>query len=80
MFEERAGRLSRSVERKGVVELSLKIDTDGHVIEHKIIDNTTGSQRILQSVITAAYKSKWESIKIKDSKIVYWVEKTYRFN
>ena len=65
---------------KGFVELSLKIGTDGHVIEHKIIDNTTGSQQILQSVITAAYKSKWESIKIKDSKIVYWVEKTYRFN
>lgn len=65
---------------KGFVELSLKIGTDGHVIEHKIIDNTTGSQQILQSVITAAYKSKWEPIKIDNSKIVYWVEKTYRFN
>ena len=65
---------------QGFVELSLKIGTDGHVIEHKIIDNTTGSKQILQSVITAAYKSKWEPVKIKNSKIVYWVEKTYRFN
>ena len=65
---------------KGFVELSLKIGTDGHVIGHKIIDNTTGSQQVLQSVITAAYKSKWEPVKINNSKIVYWVEKTYRFN
>jgi len=65
---------------KGFVELSLKIGTDGHVIEHKIIDNTTGSQNILRSVITAAYKSKWEPVKINNNKIVYWVEKTYRFN
>ena len=65
---------------KGFVELSLKIGTDGHVIEHKIIDNTTGSQQVLQSVITAAYKSKWEPVKINNNKIVYWVEKTYSFN
>ncbi len=74
--------LPRNVDKdaKGFVELSLKIGTDGHVIEHKIIDNTTGSQQILQSVIIAAYKSKWEPVKIDNSKIVYWVEKTYRFN
>ena len=65
---------------KGIVELSLKIGTDGQVIEHKIIDNTTGSQQVLQSVITAAYRSKWEPVKINNNKIVYWVEKTYSFN
>jgi hypothetical protein len=65
---------------KGYIEMKLKIGADGKVIEHKVIENTTGSQRCLQSVIAAAYKSKWEPIKIKDSKIVYWVKKTYRFN
>lgn len=65
---------------KGLIELELKIGIDGKVIEHKIIANTTGSQKYLQSVITAAYKSRWEPVKIKNSKIVYWVEKTYRFN
>ena len=65
---------------KGYIDLALKIGTDGHVLGHKIIDNTTGSQEILQSVLKAAYKSKWERVKINNSKIVYWIEKTYRFN
>lgn len=65
---------------KGLVELSLKIGTDGHVIEHKIVNNTTESPQVLQSVITAAYKSKWEPVKIDNNKVVYWVEKTYSFN
>ena len=65
---------------KGLIVMELKISTDGKVIEHKVIANTTGSQKCLQSVITAAYKSRWESVKIKDNSIVYWVEKTYRFN
>lgn len=65
---------------KGYIEMKLKIGTDGKVLEHKVLTNTTGSQQCLQSVITAAYKSKWEPIKIRNNKIVYWVEKTYRFN
>ncbi len=65
---------------KGFIDLALKIGTDGHVLEHKIIDNTTGSNDILQSVLKAAYKSKWEAVKINNSHVVYWVEKTYKFN
>ncbi len=65
---------------KGLIVIELKIGTDGKVIEHKVISNTTGSQKYLQSVITASYKSKWESVKIKNNNVVYWVEKTYRFN
>jgi len=65
---------------EGLIVLKLKIGTDGKVIEHKIITNTIGSKECLQSVITAAYKSKWEPVKIKDNNVVYWVEKTYRFN
>jgi hypothetical protein len=65
---------------KGHVDIILKIGTDGKVLEYKIIANTTGSKEILQSVIAAAYKSKWEPVKINNNKIVYWVEKTYSFN
>jgi hypothetical protein len=74
--------LPKNVEKntKGYIELSLKIGTDGRVIEYKIIGNTTGSDQVLQSVIMAAYKSKWEPIKIKNNKVIYWVEKTYSFN
>ena len=63
----------------GYIDLRLKIGTDGKVIEHKVIANTTGSNKYLQNVITAAYKSRWEPIKINNSKIDYWVEKTYTF-
>ena len=65
---------------KGLIDVELKIGIDGKVIEHKVNLNTTGSQKCLLSVIIAAYKSKWEPIKVKNNKIVYWVEKTYRFN
>ncbi len=64
----------------GIISLTLKIGTDGRVITHKVLLNTTGSDKELQNVIKAAYKSKWEAIKIKDTKIEYWVNKTYRFN
>ncbi|MFZ0452682.1 MAG: hypothetical protein WAM24_02965 [Ignavibacteriaceae bacterium] len=63
----------------GYINLRLKIGTNGKVIEHKVIANTTGSYKYLQSVIVAAYKSRWEPIKIDNSKIDYWVEKTYTF-
>jgi hypothetical protein len=74
--------LPKNVEKntKGYIELSLKIGTDGHVMEYKIIGNTTGSDQALQSVIMAAYKSKWEPVKIKNNRVIYWVEKTYSFN
>jgi len=65
---------------KGLIVIKLKIGTDGKVIEHKVITNTTGSQKYSQSVINAAYKSKWEPVKIKANNVVYWIEKTYRFN
>jgi hypothetical protein len=65
---------------KGYVDIALKIGTEGNVLDYKVIRNTTGSKEILQSVLTAAYKSKWEPVKIKNSKVIYWVEKTYSFN
>ncbi len=63
----------------GYIALRLKIGTDGKVIGHKLIVNTTGSNKYLQNVIVAAYKSRWEPIKIDNNNIDYWVEKTYTF-
>lgn len=63
----------------GYIDLRLKIGTDGRVIEHKVIANTTGSNKYLHNVIVAAYKSRWEPVKIDNNKIDYWVEKTYTF-
>ncbi len=63
----------------GYIDLKLKIGIDGKVIEYIVIANTTGSNKYLHSVIAAAYKSRWEPIKINNNKIDYWVEKTYTF-
>ena len=62
---------------RGYIEIKLKIGTDGKVIGYKIIENTTGSEKYLKNVIAAAYKSRWEPIKINNNKITYWVEKIY---
>lgn len=65
---------------KGYVEIKLKIGTDGKVLEYRIIANTISSHQCLEKVVAAAYKSRWEPVKIDNNKIVYWVNKTYNFN
>ena len=65
---------------KGTIILVLKIGTDGFVKEDKIIYNTTNNFECLKNTIDAAYKSRWEQIKIEGKQILYWIEKTYKFN
>ncbi len=64
----------------GYIQLKLKIGTDGKVIDYKLVANTTGSKEYLQNVIEAAFKSRWEPVKIKNSEVEYWIDKTYTFN
>jgi len=73
--------LPQNVEReKGEILLLLKIGKDGFVKEHKVIINTLNDSAGLKNVIDAAYKSRWEKIKMEGTQIEYWVEKKYRFN
>jgi hypothetical protein len=65
---------------KGIIILVLKIGTDGQVKEHKVIYNTSNSQPCLNSTIEAAYRSRWEKIKMEGRQIEYWIEKSYSFN
>lgn len=65
---------------KGTIILILKIGTDGLVKEDKIIYNTTNNAECLKNTIDAAYKSRWEQIKMEGKQIQYWIEKTYKFN
>jgi hypothetical protein len=65
---------------KGTIILVLKIGTDGLVKEHKVIYNTSNSQPCLNGTIEAAYKSRWEKIKMEGRQIEYWIEKSYSFN
>jgi hypothetical protein len=65
---------------KGTIILILKIGTDGYVKEHKVIYDTINNHECLKSVTEAAYKSRWEKIKMEGRQIEYWLEKSYRFN
>lgn len=65
---------------KGTIILVLKIGTDGFVKEHKVIYNTSNDDACLMNTIDAAYKSRWEQVKIEGKQVQYWIEKTYRFN
>lgn len=65
---------------EGIIVLVLMIGIDGRVKEHKIVYNTTNNSVCLKNTIDAAYKSKWEPVKIEGKQIQYWIEKTYRFN
>jgi len=64
----------------GEILLLLKIGKDGYVKEHKVIINTIEDQLGLKNVLEAAYKSRWEKIKMEGTQIEYWVEKKYRFD
>jgi len=65
---------------KGEILLLLKIGKDGYVKEHKVIMNTVNDPIGLKNVLEAAYKSRWEKIKIEETQIEYWIEKKYIFN
>lgn len=64
---------------KGAVKLSVRIGKEGLVKDHKVLQNSTNSSECLAEVLKAAYKSKWQSVKIEGKLIEYWTEKTYRF-
>lgn len=73
--------LPQNVEgEKGEILLLLKIGKDGAVKEHKVIINTFNDPFGLKNVVDAAYKSRWEKLKMEGAQIEYWVEKKYRFN
>jgi hypothetical protein len=64
----------------GKLELSLKINEDGKVIDHKILFNSLDCSDCLNLIIHAAYKSKWEPAIVDGKKADFWVEKSYTFN
>lgn len=65
---------------EGTIILVLRIGIDGFVREHKVIYNTSGDESYLMNTIDAAYKSRWEPLKIEGKQVQYWIEKTYKFN
>lgn len=64
----------------GELQLSLKIDENGQVVDHRILSNSLDCTDCLNAIIQAAYKSKWEPAVVDGKKTAYWVEKSYIFN
>lgn len=69
----------RSDNFKGIIKLSVRIGKEGLVKDHKVLQNTTDNTQCLLKVLEAAYKSKWQSVKLEGKFVEYWTEKTYRF-
>ena len=67
-------------ELNGKLQLSLKIDKDGKVIDHQIISNSLDCDKCLNDIIRSAYKSKWEPAVVNGRKEDFWVVKSYTFN
>lgn len=65
---------------KGLITVSLKIDYNGYVKEHKIIKDISNKKECLENVVQAVYKSRWQPIVIDGDEIEYWIEKSYEFN
>lgn len=63
----------------GNLQLSLKINADGQVVEHRVLSNSLDCTDCLNAIIQAAYKSKWAPAVIDGKKREYWVVKTYSF-
>ncbi len=64
----------------GRLQISLKINTDGKVIDHRILFNSLDCVDCLNNLIRAAYKSKWEPAAVNGTNEDYWVVKSYSFN
>ncbi|MFA7421605.1 MAG: energy transducer TonB [Melioribacteraceae bacterium] len=67
-------------ETKGYIILALRIGTDGKVQGHKILFNSMNDAELLQKVLEAAQKSRWQTVKMEGEKVEYWIEKKYRFD
>ncbi len=64
----------------GRLQVSLKINGYGEVIEHRILFNSLDCTDCLNKLIKAAYKSRWQPASVNGQKKPYWVVKSYSFN
>lgn len=67
-------------ELNGRLQLSLKINENGTVIDHRILFNSLDCNDCLNDIINAAYRSRWEPALINGENVDYWVVKSYKFN
>lgn len=65
---------------QGTVILTIKIDVDGKVIDHKVKKNSTGSDLLEKLAVATVYKCKFAPAYEGKKPIVAWTEHTFEFN
>lgn len=63
----------------GVVVLTIKVDTDGRVIDHKVKSNSTGNDVLEKLSISTVYKCRFTPAYEGRKPIVAWTEHTFEF-
>lgn len=71
---------NRDNDLTGRLQLSLKINKKGQVVDHRIIYNSMDCTECINEIIKAAYRSKWEPGNVNGKNMDYWVMKSYIFN
>lgn len=65
---------------EGLIKVKVLIGIDGYVKQYKVINSSTESELVINNVLEAITKSRWQPITFDGQKIEYWIEKTYTFN
>ena len=64
---------------QGVIELYLKVDIYGNVVDVKVLRNTTNSLKLLQAAIRAAYRTKFMPARKGSQPVTIWTTRVYKF-
>jgi TonB family protein len=71
---------ARKTNVQGTVELNVKIDENGKVVNVKVLRNTTESNACAQSAIAAAFRSRYQPAQTPAGPDTAWVVRQYRFS
>lgn len=71
---------ARKAKAQGIVELNVKIDATGKVVNVMVLRNTTENVSCAQSAIAAAYRSRYQPALTSAGPDTAWVVRQYRFS
>jgi len=71
---------ARKANVQGIVELNVKIDESGKVVNVKVLRNTTENSSCAQSAIAAAFRSRYMPAQTPAGADTAWVVRQYRFS
>ncbi len=64
----------------GSIKISVLVNKDGRVKDHKILKSTIECKDCVKLVIDALYSSRWQPLLVDGKQQEFWTEKVYNFN